>query len=104
MSKVEVNEYDVSKFLQDVRAEATRAISLFPTSRHQLSALTEEAGEVAKAMNEFEEGKNDIGPKDIYKECVQAAAMCLRLAVHGDSTFRFRGVTAYHDPADTTGR
>lgn len=70
---------DTDRFLQAVRLEVARARTLFPKSDGLLAALSEEAGEVAKAMLDE--------PMDrVWKEAVQVAAMALRLATEGDPT------------------
>lgn len=61
--------------------EAYEARRKFPTSEKRFSALMEEVGEIAKAFNEDDcEGWR--------RECIQAAAMCLRLAAEGDPAYK----------------
>jgi hypothetical protein len=77
-----------SVFLADVERETQRAREKFPSNQHKLAALTEEVGEVANAFLE-----NQYGNKpaiDVWKECVQAAAMALRCAVEGDHSFDYQ--------------
>ncbi len=66
-------------FLQEVREEVARARTKFPQPDGLLAALSEEAGEVAKAML-------DEHWQNVRKECVQLAAMAFRLAEEGDPT------------------
>lgn len=68
-----------SSFLDLVEKEALRARTLFPRPHGLLAALHEESGEVAKAML-------DEPWENVRTECVQLAAMCLRLATEGDPT------------------
>lgn len=66
-------------FVEDVLREAARARTLFPKPDGVLAALTEEVGEVARAML-------DESWDNVRTECVQVAAMALRLALEGDPT------------------
>lgn len=68
-----------TRFLDEVRAELERARDKFPDASCSLAALTEEVGELAKAMLQE--------PLDrVRAEAVQVAVMALRVAVEGDST------------------
>ncbi|MBX0289741.1 hypothetical protein K3G63_04790 [Hymenobacter sp. HSC-4F20] len=75
-------------FLADVEQETKRARAKFPLNRHKLAAFTEEAGEVAQAFLENHYG--DKAAIEVWKECVQAAAMALRCAVEGDHSFDYK--------------
>lgn len=77
--------------IQDIRDELVRARHKFPTNRHQLAAFNEEAGELTKAMLDYEceHKRNIVSPEDIYYEAVQAAAMAIRVATEGDSDFKY---------------
>lgn len=77
------------RFLIDVIEETHRARKLFPTNEHQLAAFSEEAGEVAKAF--IDHSRGDGTAEELYTECVQAAAMALRLAIDGDQSFPYGG-------------
>jgi NTP pyrophosphatase (non-canonical NTP hydrolase) len=66
-------------FLEAVADEALRARSLFPDPDGLVTALGEEVGEVCRAVL-------DETPERIREECVQVAAMALRLALEGDPT------------------
>ena len=79
-----------AKFLLDVLYEVQRARELHPSNKHLLAALFEEVGEAAQALIDHDMGK--ATPADIYKELVQSAAMCLRVAIDGDPSFVYRGV------------
>lgn len=71
-------------FFLDVKKEIRRAEAKSPETDCLGLALMEEAGKVAKAMLSEK-------PLNIYKECVQTAAMALRVAVEGDpSTIPYR--------------
>lgn len=75
-------------FFADVLAELTRARTKFPENKHNLAALIEESGEVANALLsvDYELGTD----ADVWNECVQTAAMALRVAVEGDPDFKYR--------------
>lgn len=75
MSK-DITEAD-AEFLRAVGDEAVRARGLFPSPIALALALAEEAGEVAKALQ-------DEPAENVRTECIQLAAMALRLAVEGD--------------------
>ena len=82
----------VVDFMMDVAAEIERVASLFPGPNPNLAALTEEVGEVARALLEararsFELGGLDRGDwDDIRTEAVQVAAMAFRIVFEGDPT------------------
>ena len=63
----------------DVAREVGSARSKFPRPDGLLAALTEEVGEVARALL-------DKPWSEVYAECVQVAAMAQRLAEEGDPT------------------
>lgn len=67
-------------FLVEVLEEVARARTKFPSSNLKLAALTEEVGELAKAML-------DEPAENVRKEAVQVAAMALRVAIDGDRSF-----------------
>ena len=66
-------------FLRDVFGEIERAIEKFPQPNASMCALTEEVGELAKAMM-------DEPRTRVWREAVQVAAMAARVAVEGDPT------------------
>jgi hypothetical protein len=79
-------------FLAEVRAEFERAIALHPSPNPTLAALTEEVGEVAKALLERRQlslvtGQIQPGGwAGVRVEAVQVAAMAARIALEGDPT------------------
>lgn len=84
-------------FATDVRHELERARAKFPTNENKAHALTEEAGEVIKALLEH---KYESGiALDVYKECVQTAAMAQRVAEEGDAGFPYTRDKAVEDDA-----
>jgi len=53
----------------------------YPKSLHRrMSILTEEIGEVAKAILDYEDNRGDV--EDIKHELRQSAAMCFRFLKH----------------------
>lgn len=84
-------------FETDVKRELERARAKFPTNEHKGHALTEESGEVITALLEHKYG---VGcALDVYKECVQAAAMAQRVAEEGDADFPYTREKAIEDDA-----
>lgn len=75
------------QFLSDVRHELGRAREKFPGNEHQAAALTEESGEVLKALLQHTHEGGEAG--EVYNECVQTAAMAVRVAVEGDHSFPY---------------
>lgn len=71
----------IDKLLDQVRGEIERSRETFPPNAHMLAALTEEVGEVARALLE------DLPEPLLRVECVQVAAMALRIADEGDADF-----------------
>lgn len=69
----------VDRFLDKVHNEVLNAIEKFPQPNACMTALTEEVGELAKALMEEPSER-------VYKEAVQVAAMAARIAVEGDPT------------------
>ena len=69
----------IDAFLSDVRAEFHRGRAKFPGNELKTVALSEEFGELVKAVL-------DEAAADVRKEAVQVAAMCLRLVIDGDSS------------------
>jgi len=82
---ITVDQDEIDHFLSNVDAEVARAIEKFPQPNPTLAALTEETGEVAKALLHLREGKSKTW-EDVYNEAVQVAAMACRIALEGDPT------------------
>lgn len=70
---------NIGQFLLEAKVETYRAKDLFPSSDGLMTALTEEVGELAKAL--MEESKDRV-----YEEALQVAAMACRVATEGDPT------------------
>jgi len=69
---------DIHNFLFEVEQEVKRAQKKFPDNNASSMALGEEYGELAKALLS-EPWEN------VYKEAIQTAAMCARVALEGDT-------------------
>lgn len=82
-----------SEAFEMVRDELQRARAEFPEHRNQLAALQEEVGELSKALLEHDFG--DATKNDVLREAIQAAAMAIRVATEGDTSFE------YDNPDDT---
>ena len=80
-----VSESGLDSFLDDVQKEVWKAVEKFPPPNPTIAALTEETGELAKAMLHIREGKSDDWWR-VYDEAVQVAAMACRAALEGDPT------------------
>lgn len=85
--------YSDKKFVEDVAAELLKARAKFPSSALSLAALTEELGELARAMLHLRAGKTPA--EHVWQEAVQVAAMVQRVAVEGDPSF---DVVDYKEP------
>lgn len=64
-----------------VSAEVVRARKKFPGNRFLLAALTEEVGELAKALLQRAQ------KSDVDKEAIQVACVAIRLLEEGDASF-----------------
>ena len=69
-------EFD-AKFIAGLPDAVKLSRADFPSSDAALAALTEELGEVARAMLDEDDER-------VWAECLQLAATALRLAVEGD--------------------
>lgn len=76
------------QIFSDIKKELARARKAYPTNKHRLAKLHEESGELAQALVKHEES-GEKTPNDIYMEAVQTAAMAIRVATEGDSTFPY---------------
>jgi len=76
---------EITDFLDAAQKETLRAIKKFPSPNPTIAALTEETGELAKAMLHIREGKSNDWQL-VYDEAVQVAAVACRAALEGDST------------------
>lgn len=79
-------------FVAHVLQEFARATCKFPDPYGTVLALTEEVGELAKALA-------DEPAKNVWAEAVQVAAMAMRIAVEGDPSINIirkaRGMESY---------
>lgn len=89
-----------------IEDELISATEKFPSSRHNLAALTEEVGELAKALlDQFQEQcyddgvskeelarHNKIKNNAIFLEAVQVASAAIRVMTEGDNDFIYHPV------------
>lgn len=71
--------HEESKVMMDIIEELARARRLFPGDNVTFLALSEEVGELAKAL--FEESRENV-----RKEAIQVAVMAVRIIMDGDCT------------------
>lgn len=70
---------ETARIFYDIENELKRAREKFPNSDGSMTALTEEVGELAKAMLDE--------PLDrVRAEAIQVAVMAIRVATEGDAT------------------
>lgn len=71
--------------LECIEKELKAARAKFPNPNQTMAALTEEVGEVAKALlhNDCEDG----AAYDVFCEAIQTAVMAIRLLEEGDRSF-----------------
>lgn len=71
-------------FMAAINKELKRSIELHPNYPkdiyHRLAIMQEEAGEVAKAVLDYDSDKGPI--EDVTKELIQTAAMCLKMLLN----------------------
>jgi len=92
-----VPDREVFLFLSKVEQEIVRARKKFPGANANMTALTEEVGELAKAL--LSEPTNRI-----MAEAVQVACMAARVALEGDPTLHsYRAIHAADTNACTNG-
>lgn len=72
-------EKSSQRFIIEVLSEVEFAREKFPEPDGLMTALTEEVGELAKALM-------DEPNVNVYKEAIQVAAMACRIATEGDPT------------------
>jgi hypothetical protein len=70
-----------TSFPEDVATELHAARIKWPRNAHLFAALTEEVGEVARALLDAEPKEN------LRSECIQVAALAQRIAEEGDGRF-----------------
>lgn len=74
-------------FLNHIAQELVHARSKYPDTTVLPLAMIEEVGEMAKALQDYED---ELGGQDeVWLESVQSAAMCVRLGVEGVKGMRY---------------
>jgi len=80
----------IHEFFEEVKREVQSARAKFPTNKHLAMAHAEEAGELSKAVLDYEQ--KDGTKAQIRKEAVQACAMAYRLLAEGSAELKYQGV------------
>ena len=75
-SKLYISDAEILKNIQDELARARRK---FPNPQGSMTALTEEVGELAKALLDESRAR-------VIEEATQVAVMAIRVATEGDPT------------------
>jgi len=88
-------DYAMQKIFAEIYEEILIARRNFPSNHHRQAALAEEAGEVTRELLEFYYENSD--ERKVVHECIQTAAMAIRLALEGDPAFNFAPVDAPED-------
>ena len=79
------------RMLDEIGYEVGRARRKFPSPEASMCALTEEVGELAKALL-------DESHERVIEEAIQVAAMAVRVATEGDPTLNPYRVSRGLDP------
>lgn len=87
---LQVPDWSLLHFLNEVQREVNKARQAFPTNEHLIAAATEEFGELIKAV--LDHTQKDGSEEAIHKEGVQAAAMVARLVLEGDPSVKYQGM------------
>lgn len=85
-------------FLAKVTSEAERSRVKWPGNADKLAALTEEVGELAKAM--LQQKHEGGGNQDVWVEAVQVAATAMRIALEGSGEMSYDPQAAVHVAID----
>jgi len=91
IKEIEMSYHDkltLDRIFDCVKSEVQGARNKFPENEKMLAAFNEEAGEVTREFlqNHYGKGSN----AQIFKECIQTMAMCVRLIQEGDPDFNYR--------------
>ena len=84
-ARLPTDKWPEGKTIADLMQEITRARTKFPGNRFLLTALVEEVGELAEAM---EHGTRE----EVYKEALQCACVAIRIAEESDPVVYDRGL------------
>ena len=76
----------ITKVINDVRLELLRSCEIFGwqpelSPAQRLAVINEEVGEVARELNDAHNEGRPVDVKKLKAELVQAAAMCVKMAV-----------------------
>lgn len=70
-------------------AEALGAMKAYPNNDKMVAVLSEEAGELSKALIDYDRAPSDLAGAGVYVEAIQAAAMALVIAIKGSGEFDY---------------
>lgn len=70
-----------TELIAQIDRELTRARAKFPGNRFLMAALSEETGEVARALLQKSPHEK------LVQECIQVIVVAIRIAEEGDATF-----------------
>jgi NTP pyrophosphatase (non-canonical NTP hydrolase) len=89
----------IIKLFKDSVEEAKRAKKKFPKPELLLTAMTEEHGELVKAIMDCRQGK--ASQEDIKQEMIQLIAMIIRLFNEGDPAHKMGSLIQYEKTQET---
>lgn len=98
MQPINLRIPELKPIIEKIEEELLQAREKFPSNVHMLHAMTEESGEVVKAMLDQHHANHDMEKDPIYiqqmgkhvrKELIQTIAMCIRVYEEGDSSFPY---------------
>ncbi len=70
-----------------IDAELGFAEAKFPGNEQQFASLTEEVGELAKALIDYD--RNKATSAEVFAEAIQVATMAIRVALEGSAEFTY---------------
>lgn len=81
---------EFESFMNEVALEISSARNKFPSNKHLGLAFAEEAGELVKAVLDYEQKGGT--KSQVRKEAIQACAMAFRLLMEGSEELVYQGV------------
>lgn len=89
-------QVSVKSIITDIMEELAQARRKFPSNEDVLPALTEEVGELNRAMlQQKHEPAKGRTHRDIYNEAKQTAVMAIRVMTEGDPNFPYHPATGH---------
>lgn len=87
--------------LECITQEYEGSVKKFPTNKHKLAAATEELGELAQALIDYDRGKRSS--LDVFTEAIQVASCAIRIALQGSEEFKYKYAEILHEEFVPTG-